>query len=114
MKTLVLLVVLVLAGQLTGCSRQSPTYTEDEVRKFVLPGTSRDAIVERFGRPIYVQKNPKFEDGSTDIDEILVFSLPAPNPPTNESWVFSGFQVRLKDGKAVQWSASHRDIQVVP
>jgi hypothetical protein len=114
MKTFTLLVVLALSIQLSGCSRQSSGYTEEDVRKFVVPGTARDAIVERFGSPVYVQKNPKFEDGSTNVDEILFFSLPEPRPPQNESWVFSGFQVSLKDGKAVRWSASHRDTHVGP
>src|SRR5207248_22673 len=107
-----LLAGVALCAQLNGCSPQSSTYSESDVRAFILPGTSREAIVKRFGKPVYQEKNPKFEDGSTNIDEILFFNLPAPNPPRNESWVFSGFQVRLKDGKAVEWSASHRDTRV--
>jgi hypothetical protein len=103
-----------LCSQLSACSRHAPIYTEDEVRQFVLPGIPREAILQRFGEPLRDWKNPKFEDGSTNIDEILYYFLPSPNPPTNASWVFSGFQVRLKDGKAVQWSATHRDTQVGP
>ena len=116
-----LLFLLIGLSTLSACSRQrtSPSpalgdepYTEDDVRKFVLPGTSREAIIKRFGEPINDWKNPTFEDGSTDIDEILFFDLPGPNPPVEESWVFSGFQVRLKNGKAVQWMSSHRDTHV--
>jgi len=114
MKPSLLVVLVVVWGQLAGCSRGSPTYTEDEVRQFVVPGTTREAIISRFGQPVRDWKNPKFEDGSTNIDEILYFFLPSLKPPRNESWVFSGFQVRLKDGKAVQWSASHRDTNVGP
>ena len=87
-------------------------YTEEDVRKFVVPGTSRDAIIARFGDPGIDERNPKFEDGSTNIDEILYFRLPLPNPLRNEEWAFSGFQVRLHSGKAVDWAASHSTTHV--
>lgn len=93
--------MLMVFGLLIGCTRQS-SYTEDEVKKFVLPGTSREAIIQRFGEPMVDEKNPKFVDGSTNIDEILIFVLP-PDTATHGKFVFSGFQVRLKDGKAVEW-----------
>lgn len=115
MKPILSSAVAVLCIHLTACSRHSPNYTEDDVRDFVLPGTSRQAIVKRFGSPIHVQKNPKFEKGSTnDIDAILYFETPLPNPLTNQSWAFSGFQVWLKDDKAVKWLASHRDLHIGP
>ncbi len=110
-----------LCCAMTACSKQSPTpgpgaanqsYTENDVRSFVLPGTSREAIVARFGQPNYVQRNPKFEDGSTNIDEIIFFDLPFPNPPRNVKWGFAGFQVHLKEGKAVDWFATHEDIHI--
>ena len=97
---------------LSSCSRQpsnlAPHYTENDVRKFVIPGTPRDAIIARFGTPLTAEKNPKFEDGNTDIDEIIYFLLPSAPAGTKEDFVFSGFQVRLKEGKAVQWLSSHR------
>src|SRR3989442_9868305 len=95
--------VTIAVFALCGCSRQSMQYTEDDVRRFVLPGTTREAIIKRFGEPIVDEKNPKFDDGSTAIDEIIYFDLPSPNPPVEENWAFAGFQVRLKNGKAVQW-----------
>jgi hypothetical protein len=112
MKTICVVAVLTLSG----CFRQASLapdairqqYSEDDVRKFVLPGTPRQAIIERFGDPVHDEKNPKFEDGSTDVDEILYFHLPLPPPGTKEDFVFSGFQVGLKNGKAVYWLSSHR------
>jgi hypothetical protein len=88
------------------------TYTEEDVRAFVVPGTPREAIIQRFGQPFSTEKDPKFEDGSHPADEILYFNLPLPNPPKEEQWVFSGFQVWLKGGKAVKWMASHRDVRL--
>ena len=117
MKARSLLAILVLVASLSGCSRHplirntSYQYTEDDVRKFVLPGTPREAIIQRFGEPEYVSKNPKFEDGSTDVDEIIYFSLPDPSPGVKEDFVFGGFQVGLKNGKAVDWLSSHRSTQ---
>jgi hypothetical protein len=111
--------VIAVSAALAACSRHpSPvaptmndqTYTEDDVRNFVLPGTSREAIIKRFGEPQHQDKNPIFEDGSTAIDEIIYFDLPFPNPPREERWAFAGFQVRLKNGKAVDWMATHQDI----
>jgi hypothetical protein len=123
MKAILFLAFLALSGVLAGCSRHAPPspqnigqqpYTEDDVRKSVLPGTPRESIVGRFGQPMVDEKNPRFEDGSTNIDEILVFTLPSTNPPKNENWVFAGFQVRLKDGKAVEWSVVHMDTHARP
>jgi hypothetical protein len=77
----------------------------------VQPGTSREAIVRRFGEPTSDWKNPKFEDGYTGVDEIIYYFLP-PEPrrrKRTDDWVFSGFQVRLKDGKTVEWMATHSD-----
>jgi hypothetical protein len=75
----------------------------------VQPGTTREAIIARFGEPTVDEKNPKFEGGDTSIDEIIYYhilfrQLP---PSPNGDWVFSGFQVRLKEGKAVVWMSSH-------
>jgi hypothetical protein len=93
----------------TACSRRD--YTEDEVRVFVVKGTTREAIIAKFGEPFADEKNPKFEDGSTKIDEIIYFTLPPPPPGVKQDFVFSGFQVRLKEGKAIEWFASHRSVQ---
>ena len=99
---------------LCSCSRSArPPYTEDDVRAFVQPGTAREAIIRRFGEPVMDEKNPKFEDGYTGVDEIIYYMLPSftqprKRPPSKE-WVFAGFQVRLKDGKAVEWMATHSD-----
>jgi hypothetical protein len=109
MKAHSLFAILVLVASLSGCSRSaSSKYTEDDVRKFVLPGTPREAIIQRFGDPVIVEKNPKFEDGSTNVDEIIYFHLPLPPPGVKEDFVFAGFQVGLKNGKAVDWLSSHR------
>ncbi|SRR6266404_1510272 len=116
-----LLIVGLVALYASVCAHFSPvlsqilpleTYTEDDVRKFVLPGTTREAVIQRFGQPVYNQKNPKFEDGSQRADEILYFDLRPSNPPREERWVFAGFQVWLKDGKTVKWMATHRDVHV--
>ena len=102
---------------LSSCSRQPSApvarasyqlYTEDDVRKFIAPGTPLIAIAQRFGEPCVDEKNPKFENGSTNIDEIVYFFLPAAPPGTKEDFAFCGFQVRLKGGKAVDWFSSHR------
>jgi hypothetical protein len=95
------------------CSRKSAQdsrqlYNEEDVRKFVLPGTPLTAIIQRFGQPLDDEKNPKFEDGSTNIDEIVYFLLPPPLPGKTEDFEFSGFQVHLKAGRAVDWLPSHR------
>jgi hypothetical protein len=98
-----------LVASLSGCSRHtSARYTEDDVRNFVLPGTSREAIIQRFGEPVIVEKNPKFEDGNTNVDEIILFRLPPSPPGTKEDYVFAGFQVGLKNGKVVDWISTHR------
>jgi len=104
-----LILVSFLALVVTACSRH-PVYTEQDVRSFVVPGTPLEAIIQRFGQPTYVEKNPKFEDGSTEIDEIVYFDLPLPPPGVKEDYAFAGFQVRLKNGKAVNWFSTHRSI----
>ena len=114
MRAIARFALFALSWQLVGCSPQSAVYTEQDVQQFVVPGTTREAVVGRFGRPGWVQKNPKFEDGSTNVDEILIFFLPTPSPPRNRKWEFSGFKVRLKAGKAVDWTAVHSDTHVAP
>jgi hypothetical protein len=105
--------LLVLAVvSLCSCSRSARTlYTEEDVRAFVQPGTSRAAIFERFGEPLIDEKNPKFEGGYTGVDEIIYYFLPSKprQRKPNDDWVFAGFQVRLKEGKAVEWMATHSD-----
>lgn len=99
--------------QLSACTKHSPAFTEEDVAKRVVPGIERGDIIKQFGRPIYTRKNPQLEKGSTnDVDEILFFETPLPKPLTNEAWAFAGFQVWLKDGKAVKWVASHRDVKL--
>jgi hypothetical protein len=103
MKTLVLLALLTLPA----CSRHSAPYTEGDVRKFVLPGTTREAIIKRFGEPTSVEKNPRFDDGSTNVDEIIYYFLPLSSwPRTGGDQRFTGFQVSLKDGKTIDWLPS--------
>jgi hypothetical protein len=110
------ILVLVLLA-LSSCSKlpsalpsplSNQQYTEEDVRKFVTPGTPRAEIIERFGEPVYAQKNPKIEGDGTDIEEIIYFFLPPAPSGTKEHFVFAGFQVRLKNGKTVEWMASHR------
>ena len=84
--------------------------TEEDVRKFVLPGTPRDTIINRFGEPISEDKNPVFEDHSTDVDTILYFDFGPPQKGKEENYAFCGFEVFLKNGKAVKWSAIHRSV----
>src|SRR5437879_2528594 len=110
--TLLLAIALSVGVPATLAYDSSKWYTEDDVRAFVLPGTTREAIIARFGKPTYDEKNSKFEDGSTKIDEIIYFDLPLRNPPVEQRGVFSGFQVRLKDGKAVDWSSAHSDVHL--
>ena len=106
--------VTLSVGLLFGCAPKGsgPAYTEEDVRKFVTAGKPREDIIARFGEPVVDQRDPKFEDGNTNIDEILFFVLPDPNPLTNERWVFSGFEARLHAGRAVDWAASHRSVHV--
>jgi len=100
-------ITLIAASILAGCVRNSTFYTENEVRKFVKPGMAREAIIERFGEPGQVEKNPRFEDGSRDVDEIIYYSLPVRdwNRHTGENR-FTGFQVGLKNRKVVDWLPS--------
>ena len=112
MKQFVIILFLALFAA-TSCSRQTRAswqlYSEDDVRKFVQPGTPIAAIIQRFGQPIYDEKHPKFVDSTfTNVDEIVYFDLPDAPPGTKEDYVFCGFQVRLKDGKAVDWFSTHR------
>jgi len=111
MKQFVFIIFLALLAA-TSCSRQTRAswqlYTEDDVRKFVQPGTPITAIIQRFGQPIHDEKNPKFEGTFTNVDEIVYFILPDAPPGTKEDYVFAGFQVRLKTGKAVDWFSTHR------
>ena len=111
MKPFVILAFLALLV-VTSCSRQTRAswqlYSEDDVRKFVSPGTPLTAITQRFGQPWHDEKNPKFESVNTNVDEIVYFNLPDAPPGTKEDYVFCGFQVRLKDGKAVDWFSTHR------
>jgi len=111
MKQFVVIMFLALLAA-TSCSRQTRAswqlYSEDDVRKFVQPGTPVPAIIQRFGQPIYDEKHPKFESAFTNVDEIVYFDLPDAPPGTKEDYVFCGFQVRLKDGKAVDWFSTHR------
>jgi hypothetical protein len=74
--------------------RPSPRalYTEEDVRAFVQPGTSREAIIKRFGEPLVDDKNPKFEGGYTGVDEIMFFHLPfeTQRRPRTDDLIFSG------------------------
>ena len=106
-----LLNIAVLA--LFACSRSGtrPLYTEEDVRAFVQPGTSCEAIIKRFGEPLVDDKHPKFEGGYTEVDEIMFYAQP-PEPRrlrSTDKRTFAGFQVRLKDGKAVEWMGSYWD-----
>jgi hypothetical protein len=107
------LLVSIVAVGLFACSRSStrPPYTEEDVRAFVQPGTSREAIIKRFGEPQSDEKNPKFEGDYTGVDEIIYYFLATEHlqRPSKEEWAFAGFQVRLKDAKAVDWSSTHAD-----
>jgi hypothetical protein len=78
------------------------------VRKVVVPGVSREAIVQRFGEPTIVDRNPKFKDGSPAVDEIIYYFHPSAPRGVREDFAFAGFQVRLKAGKVVQWFPTHR------
>ena len=118
MNTASILLVVTLCASLFACSRKplNPSglpqqYTEDDVRQFVLPGATREAIIRRFGEPQIDEKHPRFDDGSTNIDEIMYFFLPEPPFGTKEDFVFGGFQVGLKENKALDWSSSHRSIR---
>src|SRR5436190_1326554 len=101
----------IMVMSLCACSRPAakPPYTEDDVRVFVQPGTSREAIIARFGEPSVDEKNPRFDGGYTGVDEIIHYLLPPEyhQRPRKDDWAFSGFQVRLKDGKAVDWASTH-------
>jgi hypothetical protein len=111
MKPFVIIMFLTLLA-VSSCSRQTRAawqlYSEDDVRKFVQPGTPLTNIIQRFGQPWHDEKNPKFESTFTNVDEIVYFDLPDAPPGTKEDYVFCGFQVRLKDGKAVDWFSTHR------
>jgi len=91
---------------LYGCSRPGArrAYTEEDVRSFIKPGTSRDAIIARFGQPVSDDKDPKFEGGYTGVDEIMFYLLP---PQTWRNARFVGFQVRLEHDKTVEWMPSY-------
>ena len=82
------------------CARQH-LYTEQEVREFVVPGTPLEKIIQRFGEPMISEKNPKFEDGSTEIDEIVYFELPLPPP-----WGARGFRILRFSGQAEERESS--------
>ncbi len=98
---------LTAALVLVGCARTSTSYTEDEVREFVKPGMPREAIVKRFGEPTQVEKNPRFEDGTHDVDEIIYYSLPIQDWDRHAGDSrFTGFQVGLKQGKVIDWLPS--------
>ena len=104
---IILLALLVLPFFVIRTRTTSRLYTEDDVRKFVQPGTPLTNIIERFGQPWHDEKNPKFESFQTNVDEIVYFNLPDAPPGTKEDFVFCGFQVRLKDGNAVDWFSTH-------
>jgi hypothetical protein len=116
MKVIGFIVILTLASQLLSCSRNSrephlaqASYTETDVLKFVTPGTPREAIIRQFGRPMSTLKSTVSADG-IDYDETLFFMLPLPPADVKENLAFAGFQVRLKDGKAVRWFPTTRSI----
>jgi hypothetical protein len=100
-------IALFAALILAGCARSSTPFTEDEVREFVKPGMPREAIIKRFGEPMHVEKNPRFEDGSDNVDEIIHYFLPLQdwNQHTGNHR-FTGFDVGLKQGKVVNWQPS--------
>jgi len=80
-------------------------FTEEEVGAFLKPGTPREAILNHFGKPISVERNPVFEDGSKSVDEILEYIfLTTQWQGTYGETVFGGLQVDLKNGKIVGWS----------
>ncbi len=108
LKILVLLAAMIT---LCDCSRHSVPYTESDVGKFVRAGMLRAEIIKRFGEPMFDEKNPRFEDGSTNVDEIIYYDLPiaaalAHNRDKDSDHRFTGFQVSLKDGRVLDWSPS--------
>jgi len=100
-------IALIGALVLVGCARTRTPYSEEEVREFVKPGMLREAIIERFGETTHVEKNPRFEDGSHNVDEIMAYFLPIQDWNRNTgNHRFTGFQVGLKQGKVVYWLPS--------
>ena len=99
-------IIAVIAVSACSRSTSKPPYSEGDVRAFVLPGISREAIITRFGEPLIDEKNPKFEGGYTGVDEIIYYFLPSeyPSRPPPNMDRFKGFQVRFKEGKAVDWA----------
>src|SRR4051794_19499406 len=89
------------AAVIAGCSeRRAPLYSERDVQTFVTVGTPREAIVRRFGDPV--------DESSDGAYKILYFRLHSPKPRVREDNVFGGFEVWLRDDKAVRWEAIHR------
>ena len=100
-------IALIAALVLVACARTSTPYTEAEVREFVKPGMPREAIIKRFGEATHVEKNPRFEDGSHHVDEIIHYFLPIQDWNRNTgNHRFTGFQAGLKQGKVVDWLPS--------
>ena len=97
------------------CSRQpsaaaqhyKPSYTEKDVRHFVVPGIDINTVIKRFGPPFFEDKNPRLEGGSTSVDQIVFFHLPRPPQGVREDFAFAGFQVYLKSGKVVWLGSIH-------
>ena len=70
-------------------------FSEDEVKKLVVPGMSEEALRNRFGKPSFEYEN---DEGSR------TFAYIAPNQPKSRGVAFTGFQVRISSNKVVRWT----------
>lgn len=66
-------------------------YTEKEVGAFLKPGTSRVAILQRFGQPFHVERDPVFDGGGKPYDEVLEYDFPDFGHGTYGENAFAGF-----------------------
>lgn len=90
----------------SACSRQP--YSESDVQKYIVPGVTREAVIERFGQPDFFARGAALPEDNAEVDEILYFDLPPAPPGTREDYVFSGFQVWFKQGKVLECHIAHR------
>jgi len=70
-------------------------FTEDDVQQFVTVGRPISEIISRYGKPEFARTNGVY--GRYDFNS----GLPETRP--GHGYIFGGFSVRTKDGKAVDW-----------
>jgi hypothetical protein len=101
------LIGLCLCWLCSGCRKTTnATYSEDMVRRVVVPGTTKETVEKAFGLPLVTM--PMQQNGGT----MAIYSLPEVGSPVAFQNKFTGFQVQYKGDRVEKWFPVYSDRSV--